>query len=238
MFSVVDIRLVLLLGTTVLLVNAQEKMVSFRQELYLLWMFLWVQQKRENYPPTHCQKDGQVYAVGEVFSNDPCWVCVCDDGNIICDELICDDELDCSNTFIDGGCCPVCPDDDNDYSYLNQSEAVITSPGASHKLTCTYVGFSGDHGTVWIRQAAGKGLEWISYIRYDSSTKLYSDSVKNRFTVSRDNSRQEVYLHMSGLRADDSATYYCARRTEGDIVALKYYTFFPQPLGYTRSTVK
>uniref|UniRef100_A0A671SL80 Ig-like domain-containing protein n=1 Tax=Sinocyclocheilus anshuiensis TaxID=1608454 RepID=A0A671SL80_9TELE len=81
---------------------------------------------------------------------------------------------------------------------LTQSEqSVVVAPGASYKLTCACSGFTVSSTYMyWIRQAPGKGLEWIIYY-YDDSSKSSAQSVQGRFTASKDN----------------TAVYYCARDT-------------------------
>uniref|UniRef100_A0A3B4DCV6 Ig-like domain-containing protein n=1 Tax=Pygocentrus nattereri TaxID=42514 RepID=A0A3B4DCV6_PYGNA len=96
---------------------------------------------------------------------------------------------------------------------LTQSERPVTvTPGGSHKLTCACSGFNvGGYWMGWIRQAPGKGLEWIIYYHSESS-KYSAQSVQGRFTASKDSSN--LYLHMrQNLQTEDTAVYYCARGT-------------------------
>ncbi|KFO35118.1 Protein kinase C iota type [Fukomys damarensis] len=97
---------------------------------------------------------------------------------------------------------------------LVESGGGLVAPGESRKLSCLASGFTfTDYAMGWVRQAPGKGLEWISYISSSGGSTYYADSVKGRFTISRENGKSTLYLEMSSLRTEDTAVYYCARHT-------------------------
>ncbi|KAK1327384.1 hypothetical protein QTO34_014972 [Cnephaeus nilssonii] len=97
---------------------------------------------------------------------------------------------------------------------LVESGGGVVQPGGSLKLSCAASGFTfSSYYMNWVRQAPGKGLEWVSRISDSGGSTYYADSVKGRFTISRDNAKNTLYLQMSSLRAEDTALYYCARDT-------------------------
>uniref|UniRef100_A0A8C4SYW8 Immunoglobulin heavy variable 6-1 n=1 Tax=Erpetoichthys calabaricus TaxID=27687 RepID=A0A8C4SYW8_ERPCA len=98
---------------------------------------------------------------------------------------------------------------------LTQKDNEVKKPGESLRLTCQGSGQNSAGSSVtaywlsWIRQEPGKGLEWLGYINPDSSNIKYASSIQGRFTISRDNSKQALYLDMNNLKTEDTAKYYC-----------------------------
>ncbi|KAI5086225.1 hypothetical protein C0J45_23436, partial [Silurus meridionalis] len=97
---------------------------------------------------------------------------------------------------------------------LIQTRSTVLTPGQSLTLTCKVSGYSitdNSYCTGWIRQPAGKTLEWIGYICYNDDT-YYDEKLKSRFQVTRDMSSSTVTLTGQNMKTEDTAVYYCPRR--------------------------
>lgn len=94
--------------------------------------------------------------------------------------------------------------------------SVQKRPGETLTLSCRGSGFTfSSYYMHWIRQQAGKPPVWIGYVsRGGGSSQHYAESFRGRPEITRDDSKSMVYLKLSGLTAEDSAVYYCARESQ------------------------
>ncbi|KAJ8283399.1 hypothetical protein COCON_G00022490, partial [Conger conger] len=89
---------------------------------------------------------------------------------------------------------------------LTQPGSMVVTPGHSLTISCKVSGYSltdSSYGIAWIRQPAGKALVWIGYI-WNSGSTGYKDSLKDKFTISRDTSSNTVSLQGSSLQTGDT----------------------------------
>uniref|UniRef100_A0ABK0M5Q7 Ig-like domain-containing protein n=1 Tax=Rattus norvegicus TaxID=10116 RepID=A0ABK0M5Q7_RAT len=101
---------------------------------------------------------------------------------------------------------------------LVESGGSLVQPGGSLKLSCVASGYTfSNYWMDWVRQTPGKSLEWIGEINTDGSKTNYAPSIKDRFTISRDNAKSTLYLQMSNVKSDDTAIYYCTRITMNEL---------------------
>nr|NDP14077.1 immunoglobulin mu heavy chain [Bos taurus] len=99
---------------------------------------------------------------------------------------------------------------------LRESGPSLVKPSQTLSLTCTVSGFSlSSNGVLWVRQAPGKALEYVGGVSFGGST-AYNPALKSRLSITKDNSKSQVSLSLSSVTPEDTATYYCAKRSDGD----------------------
>nr|6DZT_M Chain M, scFv [Mus musculus]6DZT_N Chain N, scFv [Mus musculus]6E0C_M Chain M, scFv [Mus musculus]6E0C_N Chain N, scFv [Mus musculus]6E0P_M Chain M, scFv [Mus musculus]6E0P_N Chain N, scFv [Mus musculus]7K78_K Chain K, scFv [Mus musculus]7K78_L Chain L, scFv [Mus musculus]7U0G_N Chain N, Single-chain variable fragment [Mus musculus]7U0G_O Chain O, Single-chain variable fragment [Mus musculus]7U0I_K Chain K, Single-chain variable fragment [Mus musculus]7U0I_N Chain N, Single-chain vari len=107
---------------------------------------------------------------------------------------------------------------------LQQSGPELVEPGTSVKMPCKASGYTFTSYTIqWVKQTPRQGLEWIGYIYpYNAGTK-YNEKFKGKATLTSDKSSSTVYMELSSLTSEDSAVYYCARKSSRLRSTLDYW---------------
>nr|NDP13653.1 immunoglobulin mu heavy chain [Bos taurus] len=99
---------------------------------------------------------------------------------------------------------------------LRESGPSLVKPSQTLSLTCTVSGFSlSRYGVGWVRQAPGKALECVGSISSIGRTG-YNPALKSRLTITKDDSKSQVFLSLSSVTSEDTATYYCVKNDDGD----------------------
>uniref|UniRef100_UPI003D18FCDE Single-domain antibody R3DC23 n=1 Tax=Lama glama TaxID=9844 RepID=UPI003D18FCDE len=93
---------------------------------------------------------------------------------------------------------------------LQESGGGLVQAGDSLTLSCAVSGRIFSTYTMgWFRQAPGKEREFVAAVRWGAGTIYYADSMKGRFTISRDSAKNTVDLQMNSTKPEDTAVYYC-----------------------------
>nr|NDP13767.1 immunoglobulin mu heavy chain [Bos taurus] len=94
---------------------------------------------------------------------------------------------------------------------LRESGPSLVKPSQTLSLICTVSGFSlSTYGVGWVRQAPGKALECLGGIGNQGRTG-YNQALKSRLSITKDNSKSLVFLSLSSVTTEDTATYYCVK---------------------------
>nr|7LZP_G Chain G, JPU-B9 [Vicugna pacos]7LZP_H Chain H, JPU-B9 [Vicugna pacos] len=92
---------------------------------------------------------------------------------------------------------------------LVETGGALVQPGQSLTLSCTTSeNVFGIYGMAWLRQAPGRQRELVASIT-SRGTAHYHDSVKGRFTISRESGKTTAYLQTTSVNPEDTAIYYC-----------------------------
>nr|NDP05787.1 immunoglobulin mu heavy chain [Bos taurus]NDP07033.1 immunoglobulin mu heavy chain [Bos taurus]NDP13560.1 immunoglobulin mu heavy chain [Bos taurus] len=108
---------------------------------------------------------------------------------------------------------------------LRESGPSLVKPSQTLSLTCTVSGFSlSSYSVGWVRQAPGKALECLG-VTSSGGTTGYNPALKSRLSITKDNSKSQVFLSLTSVTTEDTATYYCAKSNYGGSGWTEYCAF-------------
>nr|NDP18447.1 immunoglobulin gamma heavy chain [Bos taurus] len=94
---------------------------------------------------------------------------------------------------------------------LRESGPSLVKASQTLSLTCTVSGFSLSGNTIdWVPPRSRKGTGVARY-HFQCGSTGYSPALESRLRITKDNSRNQVSLSLSGVTTEDTATYYCVR---------------------------
>uniref|UniRef100_A0A3Q3D619 Ig-like domain-containing protein n=1 Tax=Hippocampus comes TaxID=109280 RepID=A0A3Q3D619_HIPCM len=93
---------------------------------------------------------------------------------------------------------------------LTQPPSLTLQSGRDLTITCQVSYDLDDYHTAWVRQVAGKGLEWIG-MRALTGAYYRKDSLSSKFSIELNPSSRTVTLNGQNMQPEDTAVYYCAR---------------------------
>uniref|UniRef100_A0A803SL12 Ig-like domain-containing protein n=1 Tax=Anolis carolinensis TaxID=28377 RepID=A0A803SL12_ANOCA len=117
---------------------------------------------------------------------------------------------------------------------LTESGGGMKKPEETLYLTCTVSRFSvtdNSYAVSLIRQFSGKILEWIANIWGGGNTYTNS-ALQSRVSISKDTSKRQVLFQLSSLKPEDTAMYYCARRTHTEYPSQEQYKNYSSLIKY------
>ncbi|KAF4092446.1 hypothetical protein AMELA_G00021120 [Ameiurus melas] len=82
---------------------------------------------------------------------------------------------------------------------LTQPASMTVQPGQSLSINCKVSYSVTSYATFWIRQPAGKALEWIGFINSGGGA-AYSDKLKNKFSISRNTATNTITIGGQNLQ--------------------------------------
>nr|NDP13097.1 immunoglobulin mu heavy chain [Bos taurus] len=114
---------------------------------------------------------------------------------------------------------------------LRESGPSLVKPSQTLSLTCTVSGFSlSSYDVGWIRQAPGKAPECLGGISGRGITD-YNPALKSRLVITKDNSKNQVFLSLNSVTTEDTAAYYCAKGCTGVVVCVYEYLSYVHSWG-------